>query len=98
MRAKAFWIGAASALLLAGAAQAQGRPDTLNMTCAQAQAMVVRSGAVVLSTGPNLYDRYVTALRYCSPGQQLAPSWVRSADNPQCYIYNRCVDSSFTIR
>ena len=91
-------LTAAGVLSFAGAAQAQGRPDTLTMSCAQAQSIVARSGAVVLSTGPNLYERYVTARSYCNPDQQLQPSWTRTADNPQCYVYNRCVESSFTIR
>lgn len=98
MRRHVSHLIAAGVLSLAGAAQAQGLPNTLNMTCAQTQAMIARSGAVVLATGPSLYDRYVTGRRFCNPDQQLAPSWTATADNPQCYVYNRCVESSFTIR
>ncbi|MFN3892647.1 MAG: hypothetical protein ACK4MV_19800 [Beijerinckiaceae bacterium] len=99
MRNAAKWTAAGAFIVLGGVAQAQsGLPNTLNMTCAQAQALVQKSGAIVLATGPNLYERYVLNRSYCNPDQQVQPSWVRSADNPQCYIYNRCVDTSFPLR
>ncbi len=80
------------------AALAQGLPDTLNMSCAQARAIVRQSGAVVLATGPRLYERYVTARSYCSPDQDTQPAWTETADNPQCQLGDRCVDAALDVR
>ena len=72
------------------AAFAQGRPDTTHMACAQARGLVSARGAVVLGTGPNLYDRYVTHRGFCTPTEEIMPAFVRSGDNPQCFIGYRC--------
>ena len=53
--------------LLPGAAlaqtDAQARPDTRAMTCAEAAALVARAGAIVMSTGPATYARFIDALQ-----------------------------------
>jgi hypothetical protein len=83
----------AAALLLTGtAAGAQGRPDSLRMSCAQARAIVAQQGGVVIGSGPNIYDRFVHDARFCYPTQYLKPAWIRSADTPQCPIGYRCVE------
>ncbi|MFS8036998.1 hypothetical protein ACI7BZ_08535 [Xanthobacter sp. AM11] len=82
---------AACAGLAAGySGPAQARPDTLTMTCAQAAALVTSSGAIVLGTGPNIFDRYVREIRFCSGAEQLKPEWVKTRDNPQCFIGYTC--------
>jgi hypothetical protein len=40
-------------------AQAHARWSTLDMSCREARETVKSYGAIVLSTGPDLYDRYV---------------------------------------
>ena len=42
-------------------ANAQARPSTLGMSCGQAQYLVRSSGAIVLSTGGQTYDRFVAS-------------------------------------
>lgn len=69
---------------------AQARPDTLAMSCSQAAALVAGQGAIVLATGPNLFDRYVREIRFCSGAEQLKPEWVKTRDNPQCFIGYTC--------
>lgn len=75
---------------LAAPAAAQSRPDTLTMSCAQAQAMVNKAGAIVLGTGPNVYDRYVKDQLFCGPGEIARPEFVRSKDQAACMVGYLC--------
>ena len=98
MRAYMFAGGLlASVLIAAPAAQAQGRPNTVNMSCAQAQALVQRSGAIVLGTGGQTYDRYVSSRAYCTPSEITKPAWAPTADTAQCLIGFRCEEYSHDI-
>jgi hypothetical protein len=92
MRMYAFALVAAGCLsgFAIDVASAQGRPDTLRMSCAQARGLVAARGAIVLGTGPNLYDRYVMHRGFCTPSETTEPSWVRAGDTPQCFIGYRC--------
>ncbi|MBA5778173.1 hypothetical protein H2509_13670 [Stappia sp. F7233] len=71
---------------------AHARPDTRQMTCAQAQALVKKQGAVVMSTGQYTYNRFVSTLRYCDRSQQLAPLYAPTRDTPQCFVAYYCKD------
>jgi len=82
------------AFTLPGLAMAQGRPDSLNMTCAQAAGMVSSRGAVVIGTGPNLYDRYVATRAFCSPTETTDPAWVATSDQRRCFIGYTCKEVS----
>lgn len=74
--------------LLASAGTAFARPDTRSMTCAQTQRLIIRSGAVVLTTGPRTYDRYVAGYRYCSWPHAPARAFVPTKDYADCPVYN----------
>lgn len=80
----------ALALGATGQASAQGQLDTMRMSCAAAAEIVRRSGAVVLHSGPNIYDRYVSAQNFCAREEVMKPTWIPSADNPQCFIGYVC--------
>jgi hypothetical protein len=84
--------GACLALLAATPALAQ-RPDTRAMSCQQAAGLVARSGAIVLSTGPDLYDRYVARETFCAAGYFGRPAFVPTRDRPQCPIGYYCSSS-----
>lgn len=71
-------------------ALAQGRPDTLRMSCATAGELVRRSGAIVLGTGPNLYDRYVSSHAFCQRDEETVPRWLATGDVPQCFVGYGC--------
>ncbi|RNJ47349.1 hypothetical protein B5V01_24765 [Mesorhizobium erdmanii] len=45
--------------MLAATAAAEARPDSRGMSCTEIRAMIQSRRAVVLTTGPNTYDRYV---------------------------------------
>ncbi|WP_136621469.1 MULTISPECIES: hypothetical protein [Mesorhizobium] len=48
-----------AAILFAATSLADARPDTRTMSCGQLQQLIQSHRAVVLTTGPNTYDRYV---------------------------------------
>jgi hypothetical protein len=48
-----------AAILLAATGLADARPDTRTMSCDQLQQLIQSHRAVVRTTGPNTYDRYV---------------------------------------
>ncbi|MCJ8143765.1 hypothetical protein MKI84_12645 [Ancylobacter sp. A5.8] len=77
-------------VLLAAPAFAQGMPNSLNMTCSATRAMVQQQGAVVIATGPNVYQRYVADQRYCDYGEETYPAWIQTQDQSQCYVGMEC--------
>jgi hypothetical protein len=81
-----------SMLAFSTAAVAQGRPYTPSMPCREASALVTARGAVVLSTGPNSYERVVAHGGLCSVEETSAPAWEPTADNPRCFVGYRCKD------
>jgi hypothetical protein len=60
------------------------------MNCSQASSLVASRGAVVLSTGPVTYERYVAGLGHCALNEYLEPAYAPTGDNPQCMIGYRC--------
>ena len=82
------------ALLAAnGTAMAQQRPSTTGMTCQAATALVAQRHAIVLRTGGDLYDRYVSNSAFCDTGRFGRPAFVPTRDNPQCNIGYYCSDT-----
>ncbi len=83
-------IAAIAVLGMPGIALAQGRPDSLQMSCEAARRLVSERGAIVLGTGPDLYDRYVASQGFCQRDEQTTPVWLRTANSSQCFIGYRC--------
>ena len=89
-------IPAIALALIAGAAAAQSRPSTVDMTCGASRLAVAQRGAVVLGTGGYTYDRFVRDPGFCQVGEFVEPAWVQSRDARSCFIGYRCkVDSPF---
>ncbi|MBS7553838.1 hypothetical protein KHC23_09250 [Ancylobacter dichloromethanicus] len=88
---------AALLALPAAPAQAQVMPNSLSMSCAQARALVRREGAVVIGTGPNLYDRFVTDAGYCR-SKRSKPAWIPTRDEAQCLVGQLCRERRFRWR
>jgi hypothetical protein len=78
-------------VLAAGAAGAQTRPSTTALACGQARALVQTQGAVVLGTGGQAFERFVTHSGYCAREEIAEQSFAPTLDNPQCPIGFRCV-------
>jgi hypothetical protein len=80
-----------AAVLVAPATSfAQTRPDTLTMSCRQAAGVVQQAGAIVLRTGPNLWDRFVSSKAYCQRDEQTEPRWLKTGDTAQCFVGYTC--------
>lgn len=85
----------ALALSGSGVAMAQSRPDTLRMTCLTAATLVRQSGAIVMQSGPDIYDRYVAAQNFCANDEIMQPRWLPTADARQCFIGYVCQRESW---
>lgn len=79
-------------ILLTSPALAQ-RPDTRSMTCQQAASLVANRGAVVLSTGPDIYDRYVRHEGMCWSGYYGRPAFAPTRDRPNCMVGYYCAST-----
>lgn len=83
---------AAALLALGGDAALAARPDIRAYTCDQGRALVAQSGAVVLTTGDNTYDRIVHNRGFCAQGQEAIQELVKALDDPRCRIGYTCRD------
>lgn len=83
---------ALAAGLCVGVTEAAARPDTRTLTCAQANALVEQSGAVVMTTGDYTFERFVSGRRYCDPWQWIKPRYVPTRDEPRCVLHSVCWD------
>ena len=80
-------------------ALAEARPNTWEMTCAQAAGMVASNGAAVLQTKPRRYDRYLASPWACSPaGKEGVAQFAPTLDNPRCHIGFLCKEPLFDLR
>jgi hypothetical protein len=77
---------------LPATAIAQTRLSTTGMSCSSASALVSARHAVVLSTGGQTYDRFVSDQSQCPVGQVTLPGFAPAADNAQCLVGWRCID------
>ena len=69
---------------------AQPRPSAPALPCAEVARLVTTQGAVVLSTGAQTYDRYVSTRGFCPRSTYARPAYVATRDAPQCYIGFYC--------
>lgn len=91
---KAFTLALLVLVPLASPVLAQTRPATPRMTCAASAQLVRQRGAVILSTGADLFDRYVASEGFCPTGTFARPAFVPTKDNPTCMIGYYCSSSS----
>ena len=93
----AVMLTGALALILGDVAAAvaqAGRPDTRQLTCAQAQSLVKQRGSVVMTTGPTTFDRFIANVSYCLPeSNMMRPKYAPTRDNPKCPVGNKCFRS-----
>jgi hypothetical protein len=66
------------------------RPSTLSMTCAEAQATVAKSGAIVLTTGEFTYDRFVAHSGFCDASETAGQANAPTRDSDACPIGYTC--------
>ncbi|WP_349357338.1 hypothetical protein [Stappia sp.] len=80
----------AGAVLLASAPADAARPDLRRMSCAQAQALVLQRGAVVMTTGQYTYQRFVAGPRWCDRWEVVRPEVARTRDTDRCVVGYIC--------
>lgn len=80
----------ATGILATGNALAQSRPYSPRMSCNALVNLVDRRGAIVISTSPTTYDRYVRSRSFCQPTEVTEPRWVRAADTRACFVGYTC--------
>ncbi len=80
----------AAGFLATGDAFAQSRPYSPRMNCQELVDLVARRGAVVISTSPTTYDRYVRARNFCQPTEVLEPKWIAAANTRACFVGYTC--------
>ena len=82
-------------LVVLAATPALARPDARAMTCAGLNALIAREGAVVVTTGPHTYQRFVASWGFCDPWEMLQPVYQVTADNRRCVVHSICGDRPF---
>ncbi len=80
----------AVSLLLSTTASYAERPSTLTMSCQQAQSLVAKRGAVVMSTGRHTYDRFVASWSFCMLGEYAYNAWAPTRDTLRCPLGYTC--------
>lgn len=80
----------AAGIVIAGGAQAQSRPYSPRMSCDALASLVARRGAVVISTSPTTYDRFVRSRNFCQPTEVVEPRWIPAADTRACFVGYSC--------
>lgn len=78
---------AAAAFMAVQPVHAQSRPDSLTMTCAAVQAAITRAGALVVGTGPYVFDRFVSDGRGCAVTQYARQGFIETKDVKYCLVY-----------
>ncbi|ASP33134.1 hypothetical protein [Labrenzia sp. VG12] len=92
------FLTCSAAGLFAGLAMtsvAEARPDLRQMTCAQAQQMVLQHGAVVFTTGQHTYSMFVSNLSYCDRNQVLFTQYGQTRDARKCPVAYECKEPLF---
>lgn len=77
-------------MTLAPQPAAAQRPDLRRMTCNQAQDLVARRGAVVMTTGQYTYERFVAGPRWCDRWEVVRPEVARTRDTQSCVVGYIC--------
>jgi hypothetical protein len=77
-------------ILLAGFTVAEARPNTIGLTCSQAQSMVRSHRSILLSTGRYTFDRYVVNVAFCPSGDYAKSAYVQTRDRKSCRIGYTC--------
>lgn len=80
---------AALLFFLSVSAQA-AMPNSRKLSCADAIALVQQNGAIVFTTKPGIFDRYVAGRQFCERGENLSRASVPTLDNESCPVGYVC--------
>ncbi|MEO0327640.1 MAG: hypothetical protein AAF217_03485 [Pseudomonadota bacterium] len=85
-------------VLAALPAYSQARPDVRKMTCSQAQSLIKKQGAIVVTTGQYTYERVVSTRRFCQMTETTRQFFTETKNNQRCNIGRLCVERIFSER
>jgi hypothetical protein len=85
---------AAISMAFVGVTEALARPDTRTMTCPQAKAFVKQNQAIVMSTGPNAYERIVIGQGQCSSTQVAKLIVAPTVGERKCKVGYTCQETT----
>ena len=77
-------------MMTAAGSFAEGRVDSMSMTCKEAQRLVKDQGVVQMQTGPARFDRIVSHRRHCLKDQILKRYFAPTSDKKRCKVGNIC--------
>jgi hypothetical protein len=77
-------------MLVAATDAVAARPSTLGMSCRQAQNLLAKQGAVVMSTGRHTYERFVSHPGYCMTAEFAYSATAPTKDSPSCRLGYIC--------
>jgi hypothetical protein len=83
-------VCAVASIFATAAALAQPRPMLSGARCGSVRALLAARGALILGTGPDTFDRFVSDARSCEASEAAEPAIEQTADNPQCFVGFRC--------
>jgi len=83
---------ATALMVVAAPAVAQTRPSSTAMTCQQTVRLIQTSGALVLGTGGQTYDRFVRDRSFCEVTEIARRAFRPTRDNPNCLIGYTCYE------
>lgn len=70
------------------------RQNTTNLSCRDAAGIVDQAGAIVLSTGVNTFDRYVSNVSYCGTNEIAVTAYAPTIDKDACFVGYVCGDKN----
>ncbi len=77
---------------LAGQADAQERPSSVTMSCAQTVRLIQSRGAILLGTGGQTFDRFVRDRSFCEVTEIARRAFRPTLDNSACLIGYTCYE------
>ena len=70
--------------------------ETPTISCNQAKAQVSATGAAVVRSSANVFDRFVTDRRFCQATQITRIAFIETTDTAYCPVGYRCEERSST--
>lgn len=76
--------------LISAPADAQSRRvNSQSISCDQVRTMISKQGAVIMNTGRNTFDRYVSNRSFCQVNEVAKSDFIPTKDNAKCPV-RRC--------
>lgn len=81
-------VGVSALAVLSTATASLARPDARKMSCHQTRALINEEGAVVITTGANTYERFVSSNRFCFHPEVRHVTYISTKDTSQCPVFH----------